>query len=137
MAFRGINKSLQDRCAQQQNKGGIRLHKKIHSRLENEYLTEAIINHICEQLSQRNWSLKMLADRADLPYESVKKLVNGKISRPSFISIWQIANALGCSVDKLAGRSTPADTALAQITESATEIYRILSTLNGISGKER
>lgn len=104
--------------------------KKKPSQLENELVTEIVIRNICAQLSQRNWSLKMLSDRADLPYESVKKLVNGKIGKPSFISIWQIANALDCSVDGLAGRSAPSDAVLKQISENANEIHRILSQMN-------
>lgn len=114
-------------------KGEIRLSKMNYSRLENEIVSEIVIRNICKQLSERNWSLKMLADRADLPYESIKKLVNGKIRRPSFISIWQISNALGCSVDSLAGRSTTSDAALRQISENASEIYRILSQMNEFS----
>lgn len=102
------------------------LNEMAHTRLNNQQLTDTLIDNICAQLSQRDWSLKMLADRADLPYESVKKLINHKIQRPSFISIWQIANALDCSVDKLAGREDPSAAALHQISENATEIYHIL-----------
>lgn len=97
-----------------------------HNRPNNQQITDTLIDNICAQLSQRDWSLKTLADKADLPYESVKKLVNHKIQRPSFISIWQIANALGCSVDKLAGREDPSAAVLHQISENASEIFHIL-----------
>ena len=53
--------------------------EKGNSRLKNEELTEILISQICRQLSRRNWSLKMLADKADLPYETVKKLISRKI----------------------------------------------------------
>ena len=52
----------------------------------------------------RDWSMKMLADQAELPYETVKTLLGGKIVRPSFVSVWQIAAALECSLDELSGR---------------------------------
>lgn len=58
--------------------------------------------------------MKTLADKADLPYETVKHLMAGKIGRPSFISILKIANALECSLDDLAGRNNPALEALPQ-----------------------
>lgn len=48
--------------------------------------------------------MKMLADQAELPYETVKKLLAGKIVRSPFVSVWQIAAALECSLDELSGR---------------------------------
>lgn len=100
---------------------------------EDEILTQTIITNICAELSRRNWSLKMLSDKADLPYESVKKLLSHKIHRPSFFSIWQIANALGCSVDRLAGREDPSSTALRQISEDTSEIFRLLTDMELLS----
>ena len=105
----------------------------IHSKLENEILTGKVIDNICRELARRGWSLKTLADRADLPYETVKKLLNGKITRPSFICIWQIANAFGCSTDSLAGRSDPSRAALEQISENASELLRIISNISALS----
>lgn len=108
---------------------------KTNPNTETDCLTDIIITNICTELSDRNWSLKMLADKADLPYESVKKLISHKIRKPSFISIWQIANALDCSVDKLAGRKDPSAAVLHQISEDTTQLYRILADLESISGK--
>ncbi|MBQ7839625.1 MAG: helix-turn-helix transcriptional regulator [Lachnospiraceae bacterium] len=105
----------------------------LHSRLENQILTDILVKNICSQLAAHNWSLKDLADRADLPYESVKKLINKKIQRPSFISIWQIANAFGCSVDCLAGRQNPPNAMLQQIAENAAEICRMANDLDRAS----
>ncbi len=109
------------------------MNETVHSKLENEILTGVIIDNICRELARRDWTLKTLADRADLPYESVKKLVNGKIARPSFISIWQIANAFGCSMDSLAGRSDPSRAILRQIAENASEVIRIVSHISMLS----
>lgn len=60
---------------------------KTNPGVEPDRLTDVIIANICTELSDRNWSLKMLADKADLPYESVKKLISHKIRKPSFLSI--------------------------------------------------
>lgn len=108
---------------------------KTNPGVDPDRLTDVIITNICTELSDRNWSLKMLADKADLPYESVKKLISHKIRKPSFISIWQIANALDCSVDKLAGRCDPSRAVLHQISEDASQLYRILTDLENISEK--
>lgn len=100
---------------------------------ETENLTDTIITNICAELSRRNWSLKMLSDKSDLPYESVKKLLSHKIKKPSFASIWQIANALGCSVDRLAGREDPSSTVLHRISEDTSEIFRLLTDMDKLS----
>lgn len=98
-----------------------------------EMLTDTLVTNICTELSRRNWSLKMLSDKADLPYESVKKLISRKIQKPSFVSIWQIANALDCSLDKLAGRADPSNAVLHQISEDTSEIFRILTDMDKLS----
>ncbi len=100
-----------------------------NSRLGNDELTEVLISQICRQLSKRNWSLKMLADKADLPYETVKKLISRKIGKPSFFSIWRIAEALDCSVDQLTGRKDPSVAAWKQISDRISEVSRILQDL--------
>ena len=100
--------------------------EKGNSRLKNEELTEILISQICRQLSRRNWSLKMLADKADLPYETVKKLISRKIGKPSFFSIWRIAEALDCSVDQLTGKKDPSAAAWRQVSDKVSEISRIL-----------
>lgn len=111
------------------------MEKKLNTGTDANDLTETIIANICTELSNRNWSLKMLADRADLPYESVKKLISHKIQKPSFISIWQISSALGCSVDKLAGRKDRTSAVLHQISEDTSEIYRLLEDMDKLSKK--
>lgn len=97
---------------------------------ENAYydqITELLIGNIGYQLIRRNWSMRTLADKADLPYETVKRLMAGKIGRPSFISILQIANALECSLDDLAGRNNPALEALRKLADHADGMYQIFA----------
>ncbi len=72
---------------------------------EREYsdLAETLSVRIFRQLSYHNWTLKMLSDKSDVPYETLKKIANGKIENPSLRSILKIAAAFGCSIDFLAG----------------------------------
>ena len=55
-----------------------------------------------------NWSLKTLSDRSTVPYETIKKVANGKIRNPSLKNIFKIAEAFDCSIDYLAGRQDSA-----------------------------
>lgn len=98
---------------------------------EKTELTDRIIENICAHLNIRNWSFKTLSDTADIPYETVKKLLNGKIRKPSFYCIWQIAQALECTVDELAGNTRP-DPLTLHINENSEEISRILTDLEAI-----
>ena len=49
-----------------------------HTLEENGYyaqVTDQLIENIGYQMIRRNWSMKTLADKADLPYETVKHLM--------------------------------------------------------------
>ena len=107
--------------------------EKVELDISGDGLTDVVITNICAELYCRNWSMKMLADRADLPYESVKKLIGRKINKPSFVSIWKIANAFGCSLDKLAGREDQASAVLQQVSQNTSKIYRILNDMDQLS----
>lgn len=101
---------------------------------QRQGLTSRIIDNICVRLTQRNWSFKMLSDKADIPYETVKKLLNGKIQKPSFYCIWQIAQALNCSVDELAGNDRTPDPLAQHLSDNSQELSRILTDLEAILG---
>lgn len=94
--------------------------------VDNDELTDILILNICKELSKRRWSLKKLADEADLPYETVKKLINKKIHKPSFFSICRIAIAFEVSIDQLAGREDPFIEAREKILSMNSEIKQIL-----------
>ena len=64
-------------------------------------------NSLDRLLNRHSWTLKELSDRSGVPYETVKKLANAKISRPSLYSLTLIAEAFSCSLDELAGRTLP------------------------------
>ena len=67
--------------------------------------SKVIAGRISTQLSRHNWSLKTLSDRSTVPYETIKKVANGKIRNPSLKNIFKIAEAFDCSIDYLAGRT--------------------------------
>ena len=73
--------------------------------LENEqkYLLRDSINQL---LSQHNWNLKTLSERSAVPYETVKKIANAKIDKPSLYNVTKIADAFECSLDTLVGHRT-------------------------------
>lgn len=64
-----------------------------------------MVENINRLLYQKNWSIRQLADEAELPYESVKKLVGGKVNNPTIYTISKVCDALNCSIDYLLGRS--------------------------------
>ena len=53
-----------------------------------------MVENINRLLYQKNWSIRQLADEAELPYESVKKLVGGKVTIPLFILFQRFAMRL-------------------------------------------
>lgn len=67
-----------------------------------------IAGRISTQLSRHNWSLKTLSSKSTVPYETIKKVANGKIGNPSLKNILKIAEAFDCSIDYLAGRQDSA-----------------------------
>ncbi len=64
-------------------------------------IQSACIENINQLLNTNGWSIKQLADRAKLPYDSVKKLLYGKIGNPSIYTLAKISQAFNCSVDFL------------------------------------
>jgi Helix-turn-helix. len=64
-----------------------------------------MVENINRLLYQKNWSIRQLADEAELPYESVKKLVGGKVNNPTIYTISKVCDALNCSIDYILGRS--------------------------------
>ena len=63
-----------------------------------------MVENINRLLYQKNWSIRQLADEAELPFESVKKLVGGKVNNPTIYTISKVCDALNCSIDYILGR---------------------------------
>lgn len=60
-----------------------------------------LLNGINKHLALHHWSLRQLSSRSDIPYDSLKKLANGKIRNPSLHSALLLASAFHCSLDSL------------------------------------
>ncbi|MBR3645062.1 MAG: helix-turn-helix domain-containing protein [Lachnospiraceae bacterium] len=70
-------------------------------RYSSDNLIDYLIFNVNQYLAERHWTLRTLSEQSDIPYESLKKIVNGKIQNPSVVSIIKIANAFECTVDAL------------------------------------
>lgn len=79
-------------------RGVIKLNKKA---LELMYYKNIIVSTINRLTYDNGWTIKKLSENADLPYESVKKLVGGKITNPTIYSLIKISNAFDCGLDYL------------------------------------
>ena len=62
---------------------------------------DRIVGTINKLMYNKKWSIKQLAEHSELPYESVKKIVGGKINNPTIYSLSKICQALDCSLDYL------------------------------------
>lgn len=62
-----------------------------------------VINRIYSLLESRGWSVKTLSDKSNIPYETLKKLLNRKIENTSIHNIIKIATAFHCQIDYLVG----------------------------------
>lgn len=65
-----------------------------------------VINRIYSLLESRGWSVKTLSDESDIPYETLKKLLNRKIENTSIHNIVKIATAFHCQIDYLVSDDT-------------------------------
>ena len=70
---------------------------------EQNLLKSNIIKNINKILNTSKWSIRKLSDFSGLPYESVKKLLSGKIKNPTIYTLYKISQALGCGMDYLIG----------------------------------
>lgn len=65
-----------------------------------------VINRIYSLLESRGWSLRTLSDESNIPYETLKKLLNRKIENTSIHNIIKIAAAFHCQIDYLISEDT-------------------------------
>ena len=55
---------------------------------------------------QKRLSQDKLARLADIPYNTLIKIESGRSNNPTFKTLSKLADALGVSLDELAGRTT-------------------------------
>lgn len=53
---------------------------------------------IAEKMAELKWTRHDLAEKSNLPYDTVKRIVSGKTLNPTIDTLDRIANAMGCSV---------------------------------------
>lgn len=71
---------------------------------------------------ERGWELKVLAERAGVPYSTLLSYVNKRKRTPSLENAYKIAKALGISVDWLANPDAQLDSKVAAATADVREI---------------
>lgn len=85
---------------------------------ESTYL---ITNRIYYLMEQNNWSVKMLSDQSNIPYETLKKLLSRKTENTSFHNIMKIALAFNCNLNYFIDSSDSTDIPLAH--DSKVPVY--------------
>lgn len=73
---------------------------------ELSFYKEIWLKNINRLMYNNNWSIRELSDKSSLPYDSVKKLLAGKIHNPSFYTLLKISNAFDCSIDFLINKTS-------------------------------
>ncbi len=99
---------------------------KHESAEEHLLLTNTLIHNINHQLSIHNWSLKILSVNSGISYETLKKLLNGKIQSPSFYTIYKLADVFHCSVDELAGIENPLSIQLRSLVDTKNQLVHLV-----------
>lgn len=67
-----------------------------------------VIHRIYHLMDTRGWSIRTLSERSSIPYDTLTKLLNKKITSTSMHNILKIASALDCRVDFLMGLDSSA-----------------------------
>lgn len=73
---------------------------------ELSFYKEIWLKNINRLMYDNSWSIRELSDKSNLPYDSVKKLLAGKITNPSFYTLLKVSNAFDCSIDFLIDKTS-------------------------------
>lgn len=65
------------------------------------YYKNNIVDTLNRMMYSKEWTIKQLSEKAELPYESVKKLIGGKINNPTIYTLIKLSKALDCGLDFL------------------------------------
>lgn len=90
---------------------------------------KAIVSTINRMMYVKGWSIKELSEQSDLPYESVKKLVGGKINNPTIYTLTKISKALGCGLDLIMQNKTSFYFQSKQLSERAMSLITEIANL--------
>ena len=70
------------------------------------YNKEKWIGTINSLMERNGWGIKDLSEKSGIPYDSIKKLMSGKINNPTCYTLFKISQSLGCSLDYLIDRDS-------------------------------
>ena len=62
-----------------------------------------ILSKLVELRDAKGWTNQKLADESGAPLSTVIRICNGQTDNPTILQVEKLANALGCSIDELAG----------------------------------
>lgn len=77
--------------------------QKMQQSLSPPQITSALIKNITAELDSHNWSLMRLSEESGVPYDTLKKLLSGRIHNPHLCNIAKIAYALNVDMNTLSG----------------------------------
>lgn len=75
----------------------------MHFGISNHKIITSLVKNITAELDARDWSLMRLSEEANVPYDTIKKLLSGKIQNPHLCNIAKIAFALNTDINTLSG----------------------------------
>lgn len=71
--------------------------------LSSSKMTSIIIQNVTAEWDSRDWSLMRLSVESTVPYDTLKKLLSGRIQNPHLCNIAKIAYALNIDINALSG----------------------------------
>lgn len=82
-----------------------------------------------EKKKERNWNTQQLADAANLPVDTVNKIMSGSTRNPSTDTLMRLAKALDCSLGELLGDATAKTT---KNIEEDTDVHTAITMIREI-----
>jgi transcriptional regulator with XRE-family HTH domain len=64
---------------------------------------EKLLNNINKLVYKNGWTIHQFSEKSNIPYETVKKLLSGKINNPGIYTLIKISQSFGCGIDYLIG----------------------------------
>lgn len=93
----------------------------------NKNLHCTISKNINDYMSKFNISLKTLATKSDVPYETIKKIVNGETYNPSLLNCIKISNALQIPISELIDTKSCKNEKFDNLSKNAKELVKKMS----------
>ena len=82
------------------------INKKLVSVSENGNFMECLRENVITMKLRKNWTLRILAEKADLSEDTLNTFINGKGKDCNLSTVIKIAKALNISIDELVGEDT-------------------------------